>query len=351
METQSHMLRWKPNSSERQRKHPVDLPTPPTPQKEKALFPLHGVLKTLQLKGCSHPFLFFVFTPCQLVACSTSSRLTLFSSWSKGECTVFSVNYTVLGLSVWSNTLQLYSYTPSGIAGSQCCPFPNMFKLSWLWRSVTAVQKPVLTVSMLIILKSEYVNILFVIVDYPSLLPTFVMNWLFKNNFSVFFLYSRYRFKIEYVWSHVNIFCISSFLYCPVLRNHPSGIDVPCGYPVNPVPFTKRLHCRGFRDLQKHESQQVRHTSGPNSASIACHCSCTSPWHRFPPGCASQFWSFTASGRLDLVVLSASVGNTSSTLLTCGLYYLMPNSQISTELCKSLQQSRYPGRAVRLIPG
>lgn len=200
METQRNVLRWKPNSSERQRKPSGPSYSTNAPE-GKSPFPS----KPFNSKA-SHPFLFFVFTPCQLVACSTSSpRLTLFSSWSKGECTVFSVNYTVLGLSVWSNTLQLYSYTPSGIAGSQCCPFPNRFKLSWLWRSVTAVQKPVLTVSMLIILKSEYVNILFVIVDYPSLLSTFVMNWLFKNNFSVFFLYSRYRFKIEYVSSHVNI--------------------------------------------------------------------------------------------------------------------------------------------------
>lgn len=33
------------------------------------------------------------------------------------------------------------------------------------------------------------------------------------------------------------------------------------------MPFTKRLHCRSFTDLQKPESQQLGHTSGPSSAS------------------------------------------------------------------------------------
>lgn len=74
MKTQSHVLRWKPNSSEGQRKHPVDLPNPPMPQKEKALFPLHGVLKTLQLKGfpplsvflCSLPVSWLLVPPLHL---------------------------------------------------------------------------------------------------------------------------------------------------------------------------------------------------------------------------------------------------------------------------------------------
>lgn len=60
----SQMLGWKPNSSERQGKHPADLPHLPMTRKIFLFFP--AVLNTCQLKDLLS---LLMFTPCQLNTC------------------------------------------------------------------------------------------------------------------------------------------------------------------------------------------------------------------------------------------------------------------------------------------
>lgn len=93
----------------------------------------------------------------------------------------FPENNTILGFSLWPNILQqyMYFYTPSGIAGSQCRLFPNMFNLSWV--NVAVCNRSAVVTSahgFHVNHFEEYVSILLAIVNYPYLLPIFLMNCL-----------------------------------------------------------------------------------------------------------------------------------------------------------------------------